>query len=301
MSTRRGEQRPPEIHPQATAPQDAAGRRMTHSTPYFCRNAASDAQAPDARPRGGRLSAVTDVADDAHADAERVPGQVGQRQVLDLDDLQRRGVGAAADRASLGEAARLRRWPSSRGRFWKIWSTSPLTWAMAAPTALATAWWRTCTTSETPASALGHQEAAAADRDQRLLARVGLHPVDAFLDASRACAPARVLHERGRQVGHPRAVAEVDQAGGDGDVGGGERGAAEHAAPRSAGDSRRCAGPTAGPSLGRPAMPPPRPMREQIGHAEERAHAADLDDVVGLAREAVARGCRCRWWCRRRR
>ena len=30
--------------------------------------------------------------------------------------------------------------------------------------------------------------------------------------------------------------------------------------------------------------------REQIGHSEERANAADLDDVVGLARKAVTEG-----------
>src|SRR3989441_2056501 len=44
---------------------------------------------------------------------------------------------------------------SSRLRFWKIWSTSPDTWAMAAPTALATARWGTWTTSETPSIAAG--------------------------------------------------------------------------------------------------------------------------------------------------
>ena len=37
------------------------------------------------------------------------------------------------------------------------WSTSPLTWAMAAPTALATAWWGTLRTSETPARRGGFQ------------------------------------------------------------------------------------------------------------------------------------------------
>jgi hypothetical protein len=43
--------------------------------------------------------------------------------------------------------------------------------------------------------ALRHQEAAAADRDQRLLARVGLHSVDAFLDAR--------VHARQRRLDEP--------------------------------------------------------------------------------------------------
>src|SRR6266508_2654927 len=46
-----------------------------------------------------------DVADAAHPDAERVAGQVREREVLDLDDLQGGGVGAAADRALLGDSA----------------------------------------------------------------------------------------------------------------------------------------------------------------------------------------------------
>jgi hypothetical protein len=87
---------------------------------------------------GVRLTTIADVADDAHSHAERVSGKVSQRQVLDLDDLERRGVGTAGDGAVLGQAARLGD-GSSRERFWKIWSISPLTWAMAAPTALATA------------------------------------------------------------------------------------------------------------------------------------------------------------------
>ena len=156
---------------------------------------------------------------------------------------------------------------------------------MAAPTALATAWWRTWTISETPASALGHQEAAAADGDQRLLARVGLHPVHAFLDAG-VHSRQRGLHEGARQVGHPPPVAEVDQAGGDGHVGGGERGAAEHAA-------------VVHQPIADAARPHPAPVvvdqraaaeadGQKVRHPEQRAHAADLDDVVGLAGEAVA-------------
>src|SRR5262245_14202389 len=37
---------------------------------------------------------------------------------------------------------------------------------------------------------------------------------------------------------------------------------------------------------GKRARPAPEAERHQIGHAEERAHAADLHDVVGLAWEA---------------
>ena len=41
--------------------------------------------------------------------------------------------------------------------------------------------------------------------------------------------------------------------------------------------------------------------RQEVGHAEQRAHAAHLDDGVGLAREAAAAAARRRWSCRRHR
>src|ERR1051325_7944699 len=54
-------------------------------------------------------------------------------------------------------ARRARAMASSRVRSWKIWSTSPLTCAIAAPTALATAWCGTFSNSETPAKRRGRR------------------------------------------------------------------------------------------------------------------------------------------------
>ena len=80
-----------------------------------------------------------------------------------------------------------------------------------------------------PVDTVRDQEASAADRDQRLVTRVGLHPVHAFRD-HRVDARDRSRHELGRQRGDPPLVAQVDETGGHGDVGGGELAPAEHEA-----------------------------------------------------------------------
>jgi hypothetical protein len=78
-----------------------------------------------------------DVTHHPHPGAQRVAGEIGERQVLDIDDRDGRGIGPGRD----GGRDRLvpaRAIASSRDRSRKMRSTSPLTWAMAAPTALAT-------------------------------------------------------------------------------------------------------------------------------------------------------------------
>jgi hypothetical protein len=55
--------------------------------------------------RRASARSIGSLAGDAHAHPERVAGQIGQRQVNHLHDLQRRGVRASADRALPGDAA----------------------------------------------------------------------------------------------------------------------------------------------------------------------------------------------------
>ena len=64
------------------------------------------------------------------------------------------------------------------GPGWKIRSTWPLTEAIAAPIALATSKCSGRWTSLTPGSSVRDEDAAAADDDQRPVARGGLDPVD---------------------------------------------------------------------------------------------------------------------------
>jgi hypothetical protein len=83
------------------------------------------------------MSCVGDVADDAYAHPQTVAGQVAQRNILLLDDRERRLGGAGADGAFGGDGAGpLQRLFALQAL--KDLSTSPETWAMAAPTALAT-------------------------------------------------------------------------------------------------------------------------------------------------------------------
>ena len=94
---------------------------------------------------------------------------------------------------------------------WKIWSHSPETWAMAAPTALA----------QSPCCDMDHlgharqlvrdQEGAAADGDQRHVARLGLHAVDRLLGHARGLGE-DLSAGRGIEMRDLAPVAEVEHA-----------------------------------------------------------------------------------------
>ena len=102
---------------------------------------------------------VVDVTGHANVHAERVAGQVGERQVLDLDRPES-CRGRRRLRSRVRSRARVASAIAARGpRPVKIWSTSPLTWAIAAPTALATAACWTRTTSLTPSRPSGIRNA----------------------------------------------------------------------------------------------------------------------------------------------
>ena len=81
--------------------------------------------------------------------------------------------------------------------------------------------------------------------------------------------------------------ADLGDAGGDGAVGSGDRVAAEH--------QRRLGQPVADAvrsyrqRVGRNDTAAAESEGKQIGHAEQRAHLADLDDRVGFPRKAVAK------------
>ena len=124
----------------------------------------------------------------------------------------------------------------------------------------------------------------------------------AFSTISRDSRP-RLRHQGRRQIGDLGPVAEIGAAGGDDDVARRQDLAAEdqrvagepvadrprtdrHVAVRLVLDHQRAAA---------------QSDRKHIGHAEVRAHAADLDRDRGLAREAPRAASRRRWWCRRYR
>ncbi len=215
-----------------------------------------------------------------------LPGQVGERQVLHFHHGQSLAVGAGRHRLVLGELTR------SADR-------------LVAGEILEDLVHLAADLGDGGADCVGHglvgnvedarrrrpgarhQERAAADGDQGRVGRLGLHPVDPLLEHG-ADAGEGLLHQRGGQRGHPRAVAEVDEAGGHRDVGDGEDVAAEH--ERLLGEAIAHAGRPDGERR-RPrghARSTAQAEGQQVGHAEERAHAADLDHVVGLAGEAVA-------------
>src|SRR6266545_310651 len=60
---------------------------------------------PMARDHTPELRLPGDLSDDADAGAQRVPGQVGQRQILHLHHVDGRAVGAGRDRLVLGKPA----------------------------------------------------------------------------------------------------------------------------------------------------------------------------------------------------
>ena len=135
-----------------------------------------------------------------------------------------------------------------------------------------------------PREAIGDQKGAAADCDQNHIAGLGLHPVDRILDHR----PGAVEHRGGQGGRHfgERLVADVGDAGGDGAVGGGDRTAAEH--QRRLGQAVADAVRSDSQRVGRNDTAAAESERKQIGHAEQRAHLADLDDRVGLARKTAA-------------
>src|SRR5262249_30778111 len=118
----------------------------------------------------------------------------------------------------------------------KIWSHSPDTWAMAAPTALAQSPCSTWITFDTPRSGSGateappptaiHRTAAATDGNQRHVARFGLHAVDRLL--GHACGFAQHLSaESTVEMDDLPSVAQIQQARRHGDIRRGELLAAE--------------------------------------------------------------------------
>ena len=131
---------------------------------------------------------------------------------------------------------------------------------------------------------LRDQEGAAADGDQRHVARLGLHAVDRLLGHARGLGE-HPLAGRRVEMGDLLLVAELEHARGDGDVGRGELLAAEGDAllQQAIADRHR-------PDLERIELhvaAAAQADRQQVGHAEQGAHAADLDHRIGLAREAV--------------
>src|SRR6185436_17052404 len=161
----------------------AGGAGRTARTTTTAKTTTATASRTSPRRRRGRFSlrGLSDVAHDPHPHAERVAGQVGQGQILDVDHLQAGPVGAGFDRARLSQA------PRGGDR-------------IIAPEVLEDLVDLTADLSDGGADgvgdglvrhvhdlgdaghALGNEEAAAADGDQRLLACVGLHPVHALLD-----------------------------------------------------------------------------------------------------------------------
>jgi hypothetical protein len=120
-----------------------------------------------------------------------------------------------------------RRWcgpaPSSasRVRFGEDLVDSPETWAMAAPTALATS----------PCSTLHHLRGArhrrGSGRRRRRRRSAGTPPAWVFMRSTTSSIMARVRAEQARDVGGGQvsdvpALAELDQPGGDGEIGGGQ-------------------------------------------------------------------------------
>ena len=155
---------------------------------------------------------------------------------------------------------------------------------MAAPTALAQSPCSTWITWETPGQLVGDQEGAAADGDQRHVARFGLHAVDRLFGQARGLGE-HLPAGGGVEMGDLALVAELQHATRDGDVRGRELLAAEGDAVlqqpvthRHRADLDRVEGNVAAAA---------QADRQQVGHAEQRAHAADLDHRIGLAREAV--------------
>ena len=182
----------------------------------------------------------------------------------------------------------------------KTWSASPLTCAIAAPTALAQSPCGTRITSRHAGEPIGHQERAAADRDQAARRRPrsscgrplprssprALSSTAATSSAGRLRPTAR--HRRSRRSRRPPRRRSRSGC------------RRRTPAPRGSADSRRCAGrPAAAPAGDEAAAA--EPDRHQVGHAEQGAHAADLDDRIGLARKAAAQLRRYRSRCRRHR
>ena len=129
-----------------------------------------------------------------------------------------------------------------------------------------------------------HQKRSTADREQCHIARLGLDAVDMLFD-HRLCALEHALDERWRQVRDPTAIAEIEQAGGDGDIRPGELCAAEH--ERFLGQPEADALRSDRDLRGVHQASAAKPDRDQVGHPEQRAHAAHMHHRVGLPREAV--------------
>src|SRR5262249_12117383 len=101
---------------------------------------------------------------------------------------------------------------------------------MAAPTALATAWCGTCTTSETPARCSGITKQPPPTATRGTGAGRLFHPVVPLLERV-ADARKRLLDERLREMGHALPIAQIEEAGRHADVRHGEVGPAEDARP----------------------------------------------------------------------
>ena len=176
-------------------------------------------------------------------DPGRRGGEVGQRDLFDLDDLHRPRVRAGRDRALARPRPVLPRGSARRPSApkWKIRSTCPLTDAMAAPTALAASKCSGLMISLTPGISSGTRMLPPPTAMSGRSSLGGLHPVDRLgqhrvgpgqrLGQQRCrCGPilARVAQLSARPAGH-RGVGQRRR-----------RPAEDQRLPRSAG-SRRCA------------------------------------------------------------
>ena len=124
-----------------------------------------------------------EVADRLDPDPRRVAGEVRERHVLDVDDLDAGRLAPAATALSTASAfassiAASRGIRSSE----KTRSTSPPICAIAAPIAFATAKCSGLTSSLAPGSVVAEQDRAAADDDDRDRVGARLHPVDGLGD-----------------------------------------------------------------------------------------------------------------------
>ena len=185
-------------------------------------------------------------------------------------------------RSAISSAAAM---ASSRVRSRKTWSASPLTRAIAAPTALAQSPKGDPDDLRNAGQAFRHQEGAAADGNQRRVAGLGFHAVDIFFELPRGVGERRGDHAlRDRRCAG--AIANIQQSGGDRDIGRGQLRAAEdkRVLRQAVADAER-----ADPCRRRIDMAAAAEAdRQQVRHAEQRAHAADLDDRIGLTRKAMA-------------
>ena len=192
-------------------------------------------------------------------------GQVRERDLLDVDDPHAAALGAGGDRLRRSPPPWPRRAPrravSSSSETTR--STSPPTWAIAAPIAFATAKCSGLTSSRAPGSARRAGRAAADDDDRD---RVGarLHPVDGLGDPLLDLRSA-ALDEPTVEPGDALAVAELRAPGGDGEVAGGQRRRRRTRAPAASARSRRCRGPTSARRRRRTRLPPPSPSESTSG------------------------------------